>query len=190
VYLNCRRLHTLFSFLKNLLLKFCLHFSPTLLIHGHPVRRGAGRAKDHLVNLLLDLAKYAINRSRQRATEGSSAPNVCLSSVATFAAACPWRGSMRSPAATCMPFGHAGHRTDWRPLSTLLITFWFKRFQVSFRLFLFVSGCSLPFWGRPLVDLSLNLVALFYLVDLKRLDHLGPNQGSLLGVFKQGFQPT
>ena len=75
VYLDCFRLHSLFCYLKNLLLKFCLHFSPTLLIHGHPVRRGAGRAEDHLVNLLLDLARYAINRSRQRATEGVIRPD-------------------------------------------------------------------------------------------------------------------
>eukprot|EP00061_Rhincodon_typus_P016661 g44991.t1 len=44
--------------------------SPMLLIVGHLVRRGAGRSEYLLVGLFLGLAKLAINRSRQRATEG------------------------------------------------------------------------------------------------------------------------
>ena len=77
VYVSCLRLHSLFVFLKNLLLMFCLHFSPTLLIYGHLVQRGEGRDGDLLVNLLLGLAKRAIYRSRQRAIEGDVHPD-CL----------------------------------------------------------------------------------------------------------------
>eukprot|EP00061_Rhincodon_typus_P012925 g38982.t1 len=43
--------------------------SPTLLIFGHLVRRGAGRSEDLLFGLLLGLAKLAINRFRQWAME-------------------------------------------------------------------------------------------------------------------------
>jgi len=77
VYINCCRLHNLFCFLRNLLLKFWLHFSPTLLIYRHPVQRGVGKAEEILVNLLLDLAKYTIYRSRHRATEEVIRPD-CL----------------------------------------------------------------------------------------------------------------
>ena len=77
VYVLCFRLHSLFVYLKNLLLMFCLHFSPTLLIYGHLVRRGVGRDGDLLVNLLLGLARRAINSSRQRAIDGDVRPD-CL----------------------------------------------------------------------------------------------------------------
>ncbi|XP_051881424.1 dynein axonemal heavy chain 6-like [Pristis pectinata] len=53
------------------------HFSPTLLIYGHPVWRGAGHAGDLLVGLLLGLAKQAIHASRWRAAEGSG-QSACL----------------------------------------------------------------------------------------------------------------
>ena len=49
----------LFSFLKKMLM-FSLHFSPTLLIYGHPVQRGTGKEEDLLVNLFLGLARCAI----------------------------------------------------------------------------------------------------------------------------------
>ena len=54
---------------------FSLHFSPTLLIYGHPVQRGTGKEEDLLVNLLLGLAGRAIYRSRQRAIEGVVQPD-------------------------------------------------------------------------------------------------------------------
>eukprot|EP00061_Rhincodon_typus_P006164 g26509.t1 len=45
-------------------------WGPTLLIFGHPVRRGVGRSEDLLMGLLMGLAKLLINRSRQQATKG------------------------------------------------------------------------------------------------------------------------
>eukprot|EP00061_Rhincodon_typus_P010851 g35446.t1 len=47
-----------------------LHFSPMLLIFGHPVWRRVGRSKDFRVGRLLGLAKLVINRFRQWAMEG------------------------------------------------------------------------------------------------------------------------
>lgn len=44
IYMEYERLQPLFDYLKGLLLKFWLHFSPTLLIFGHPVQRGEGEA--------------------------------------------------------------------------------------------------------------------------------------------------
>ena len=54
---------------------FCLHFSPTLLVYGHLVRRGEGRDGHLLMNLLLGVAKRAIYSSRQWAIEGAVHPD-------------------------------------------------------------------------------------------------------------------
>ena len=75
VYMECSRLQSLFKNLKGLLLKIWIHFSPTLLIFGHPVQRGEGREGGGglPVGLLLGLAKMAIHGFRQRAVEGRTA---------------------------------------------------------------------------------------------------------------------
>ncbi|MGH0115687.1 UNVERIFIED_CONTAM: hypothetical protein FKN15_038010 [Acipenser sinensis] len=65
IYFLCARLRPFFLLLKNLLLQFWLHFSPTLLIFGHPVH-GSTKKRDLLVNLLLALARLAIYKTRKR----------------------------------------------------------------------------------------------------------------------------
>ncbi|KAG6933922.1 hypothetical protein G0U57_018056 [Chelydra serpentina] len=71
-YLECARLQPLFRLLRNLLLRFWLHFSPHLFLFAHPVR-GPTKSRDLLVNLLLALAKVSIYKTRRRMLdEGSS----------------------------------------------------------------------------------------------------------------------
>ncbi|CAM5144755.1 unnamed protein product [Natator depressus] len=65
VYLECARLQPLFQLLTNLLLRFWLHFFPHLFIYALPIR-GLTKSRDLLVNLLLDLAKMAIYKTRER----------------------------------------------------------------------------------------------------------------------------
>lgn len=69
IYFLCARLQPFFLFLKNLLLQFWLHFSPTLFIFGHPVR-GSTKKRDLLVNLLLALGKLTIYKTRKRKITG------------------------------------------------------------------------------------------------------------------------
>ncbi|CAM4676345.1 unnamed protein product [Lepidochelys kempii] len=68
VYLECARLQPLFQLLTNLSLRFWLHFSPHLFIYALPIR-GLTKSRDHLVNLLLALAKMAIYKTRERRLE-------------------------------------------------------------------------------------------------------------------------
>lgn len=64
IYMEYERLQPLFDYLKGLL-KLWLHFSPTLLIFGHPVQRGKGQEGGSLpVGLLLGLVKMAIRGSK------------------------------------------------------------------------------------------------------------------------------
>ncbi|KAG6937252.1 hypothetical protein G0U57_010241, partial [Chelydra serpentina] len=71
-YLQCARLQPLFQLLQNLLLRFWLHFSPHLFIHAHPIR-GPTKSRDHLVNLLLAMAKVAIRNTREERLAGGGA---------------------------------------------------------------------------------------------------------------------
>eukprot|EP00061_Rhincodon_typus_P013361 g39688.t1 len=58
------------------------------LVSLYSVPWGAGRLDDLLLGLLLSLAKLAINRSRQQATEGSFTLTACPSSAAIFELRC------------------------------------------------------------------------------------------------------
>lgn len=103
IYMEYERLQPLFDYLKGLLLKFWLHFSPTLLIFGHPVQRGRGK---------LGLAKMAIRCSGH--TEVGD-----LSLFPAYGLACPWRGKTRCPRGLWPPPVDAGR---WSPRETECIT--------------------------------------------------------------------
>jgi len=82
MYLQCRNLQPIFLLIKNLLLRFWLHFSPTLFIIGHPVKEQS-KSRDLLVNFILTCAKMAIYKTRKakierNMVEHSSVGLICL----------------------------------------------------------------------------------------------------------------
>ena len=91
VYMECSRLQPLFENLKGLLLKFWIHFSPTLLFFGHPVQRGDGREGREGGGVSLSVCSWAWHRWP------FAGPGSGQSTAAQRSAACPLPGLRLCP---------------------------------------------------------------------------------------------
>lgn len=76
--LKCTKLQTLHCLLKNILLRFWVHYSPHIFIYALPIH--GLKSWDPLVNCLLALAKLAIYPTRKEALAGGLPVIVKLSS--------------------------------------------------------------------------------------------------------------